>query len=204
MFFLTPALTSPFLILDLNRVQNSAQCGKMGAVRLFVAIPIPEEVQDDLGGLTGSLAGVKWTDPQNIHLTLHFLGEDFEPEEIHSALASVHSGPFPVEVKGVGRFLHNQGGAIWAGVLPSPQLMELHARIGKALRAVSVPTEKRAYQPHITLGRVKNEPEHRIQDYILHHQDFHTSFKAVSFALFSSRLRPEGPIHSIDMEYEFD
>ncbi|MCE9599239.1 MAG: RNA 2',3'-cyclic phosphodiesterase [Spirochaetia bacterium] len=174
-------------------------------MRLFVALELPEDVCEKLAELCHGLAGVRWSSADQFHLTLHFLGERENIEEIESALASLHCDSFPLLLSGVGRFVAERGnGAIWAGVQNSEPLQELHSQIGKALRSVGVSPEKRTYSPHVTLGRIQSATNERIHEYLDQFQGFQASVSEVTeFSLFSSRLRPEGPIHSIIQQYEF-
>ncbi len=171
-------------------------------MRLFAAIPLPEDIQTDLAAVCTGLAGIRWVSEEQLHLTLHFLGDECDAEEIEQALEGIESAPFPVEINGLGRFLHNRGGAIWAGVTASTALADLHAQIGGRLRNTSAKLEKRPFRPHITLGRIKNASESRIQDYLQFHS-VKAEFAAESFCLFESRLRPDGPVHIVRREYEF-
>lgn len=174
-------------------------------MRLFIALELPEDVRERLGELCRGLAGVRWSSQDQFHLTLHFLGEQENVEEIESALESVSAEPFALSLKGVGRFVAERGnGAIWAGVENSAGLSELHSRIGKTLRSAGVTPDRRPFSPHITLGRIQSATDTRIHEYLDQFQEFHATVpERREFTLFSSRLRPEGPIHNIIQQYEF-
>ena len=88
-------------------------------IRLFVAIPIPDQLRLRLTGLRGQVPGARWTLPENMHLTLRFVGEIDEDaaDDVHDALARITADPFDVQLSGVGHFeSRGQVRALWAGV----------------------------------------------------------------------------------------
>ncbi len=102
--------------------------------------------------------GIKgyWRKPNNLHLTLKFLGEvgELEIPDIHKALEEVGTQfrPFDISFKGLGVFPNIKAPRIlWMGV-QSPVLYSLQSAIENALRNIGVPPEYRRYQPHITLA----------------------------------------------------
>ena len=131
-------------------------------MRVFVAIEISDEVRVALGdcieGLRGHGGGtVKWVRPENIHLTLHFLGEQpgARVAEVSALLdeAACAVPPFRLRVAGLGRFGSR---VVWAGIEPVPgPLAALHAGLAEALGAADFPVEDRPFHPHLTLGRIR-------------------------------------------------
>lgn len=173
-------------------------------MRAFIALELDEETQDDLGALCYGLPDVRWVDPSLMHLTLHFLG-DVELEPVLEALASVPMPPsFSVTLSGVGRFLAKTGGAIWVGVEDSEPLARLHESMRRALRLAGVPLEKRKFQPHITLGRIRATPDEEIHAYLEQFAGYRRALSPFSgVTLFESQLRPDGPLHTAVEHYEF-
>lgn len=105
---------------------------------------------------------MKWVREEGIHLTLKFLGETPESRigEIGEALEGAASGIGPVEVtlSGVGRF-PDRGlpRVIWIGVKPrDDRLGVLQKQLETRLARRGFPEEKRAFRPHLTIGRVKS------------------------------------------------
>src|ERR1017187_5949501 len=87
--------------------------------RLFVAVPLPDPVRDELSGLAEPLRGVSWTRPAQLHLTLRFIGEVPAGmiERIEERLASIRVESFIIPVEGVGAFPpKGPPRVIWAGV----------------------------------------------------------------------------------------
>jgi 2'-5' RNA ligase len=136
-------------------------------LRLFIALAVPPEVRQEIGRAQGRLqrnsppGAVRWTRPEQFHLTLQFLG-DVPAEQVAAlapALAPVCTR-FPslrLAAHGLGFFPSlRQPRVLWAGASDSHgQLPELHRRIADALRwlAPAEPVEK--FTGHITLGRFK-------------------------------------------------
>jgi 2'-5' RNA ligase len=129
--------------------------------RFFVAIPPTDDVRDALIRAQPTPSqGLRIVSPEDLHLTLHFLGEvsDAHVGELHRALSEVPSAPFPVSISGVGWFSQPSGAVfLYARVEPAPELLELHRRIGVGLgAAIGFQVEERPYTPHITLARCES------------------------------------------------
>ena len=123
--------------------------------RLFVAIRPPELVRDLLLDTMEGLAGLRWQEDEQLHLTLRFVGEVERPvaEDLAVALATLRFSPFAIRIAGVGRFDHHKRGALWAGVEPRAPLAALAAKVERLCVSVGLPPERRAFHPHITLAR---------------------------------------------------
>ena len=140
----------------------------MTTVRTFIAIELSTEVRAALADLQSKLKAVvppntvRWTAPQNIHLTLHFLGDvdRADIDTISTALAATTSGhqPFSLAIGRLGCFPNTRRPRIlWVGILGnSVALSDLQHHMGEALQvAVDFSPERRPYAPHLTIGRVK-------------------------------------------------
>jgi len=128
-------------------------------MRLFVAINFSPETRSGLLALRDELrsrseAG-NFTVPENIHLTLVFLGEcDIkEVGVIQSAMDAVNLAEFQLNIDRLGRFKRPDGDIWWAGVQESKPLMQLQKDISIKLGDAGFAQEKRKYSPHITLAR---------------------------------------------------
>ena len=137
----------------------------MAGIRSFVAIDLPDRVRSALAELQEDLKdqappkAVRWTRPTSIHLTLQFLG-DVAPgavEAIADALRGVCAdhAPFTFELKNLGVFPNpNRPRVVWVGVdEPSGALVALQKGVTQALVPLGFEPEKRAYTPHLTIGR---------------------------------------------------
>jgi 2'-5' RNA ligase len=179
-------------------------------MRLFVAIELPPEVKEQLAALKAEIPGATWVKPPALHLTLRFLGDRIDPirmTPIKTALGSLKSVPFPVTLRGTGRFpsLKHPGAkakparVLWVGIADQPALMALQAAVERVLQAVDFPPEERAYSPHITLARLKSDGDTETQSaqvarFLERTQGFRAApFTVEQFILVSSLLTPQGP-----------
>ena len=128
-------------------------------MRLFIAINFSPETKEKLAALQNTLrAGSKhgsFTIPENLHLTLAFLGEcDLsQTAAIKAAMDTVIFEPFDIKIGRVGYFKSNGGDTWWAGVNESKPLLDLQRKLADNLSAAGFNLDKRKYSPHITLGR---------------------------------------------------
>jgi 2'-5' RNA ligase len=166
-------------------------------MRLFVALPIPQEARREIGTLIEDLrradGPVRWVGEEGIHLTLKFLGEVPESRvpEIGDALRQAASGTPPLAVT-----LTEAGGfptlararVIWLGLAGPPALELLAHRVAHACDTLGFPPEARVFHPHLTLGRLRDgarpDPEliRRLES-----MQTDLSFDLDTLCLFSSR-----------------
>src|SRR5690349_15256218 len=127
--------------------------------RLFAAIRPPAPVIARLLALEGGIAGARWQDEGQLHLTLRFAGEldACQAEDLAEALAGVHAAPFTLALRGVGHF-ERKGRAhtLYAGLAPSDPLVALQRKVESAARRAGLPPEPRKFAPHITLARLNS------------------------------------------------
>ena len=105
------------------------------------------------------VAGARWQSDEQLHVTLRFIGDldNDRAEDVALALGAVSAEALDVTVCGVGAFdTRGHPNAIWAGVAPREPLAALHRKIDRALVRIGLDPEHRAYQPHVTLARMKN------------------------------------------------
>jgi RNA 2',3'-cyclic 3'-phosphodiesterase len=176
--------------------------------RLFVALSMPEEVVADLERLAVGLPNLRWTDPEQYHLTLRFIGEvDHETfYEIGETLADITLLPFEMALKGLGTFPpRGAPHTLWVGVEESEALLALRRRIDRTLRDLGIEPERRNYVPHVTLARIREPlPEARFGSWLARRALFRShTFPVSSFQLYSSLLRPEGAQHHLEASYDF-
>jgi 2'-5' RNA ligase len=174
-------------------------------IRLFVAIPLPADIRARLGLLSGGIPGAAWVEPENLHLTLRFIGEVEEPAvaEIAAALETVEAAPFSFALDGMGDFGSGKRlRALWVGVALNEALDHLQARIESALVRLGLEPEHRRFTPHVTLARLKGAPAHRARRYIMENGAFRAGpFPVQGFTLFSSFLSRNGAIHDPVAEF---
>ncbi len=178
------------------------------AVRTFVAVEIDKKIRsaaaDLIERLQGVGADVKWVDPENMHLTLKFLGE-VPLSETAAVCRSVARGaakvdPFEMEICGAGAFPSaSQPRTLWMGAGDGEsEMIELHRHIERALAKLGYRKENRRFHPHLTLGRVRRGGPAVVElgAQLQEQADFVAGKISVSrVVVFSSQLRPSGPIY---------
>jgi len=174
-------------------------------VRLFIALDPSPEVCQNLERLLARLrptARLRWSRPQNIHLTLKFIGEWPESRlaELRQALGDCAPPPtFQVRVAGLGFFPNPRAPRVfWAGIAPCPELIQFAGDIDLALAALGVPREQRPYSAHLTLARIQGRtPLGELHQAIagLGEADF-ASFQPGGFFLYESRRGPAGSVYT--------
>ena len=177
-------------------------------MRLFVALSLPEPVQQRLSGLANGLPGARWVKPENLHLTLRFLGEvdNLAAADVDDALAMIRSPGFDLGLNGIGHFGEGRKlRALWVGVDASDELMRLQEKIEQALIRLGLPPEPRKFKPHITLARFKSNPGPRLQDYLADHNLLRAGpIPMDSFELYSSFTSADGPIYRVEASYPLE
>lgn len=174
-------------------------------MRLFVAIDLPDEVRQSVADICRGLPGVRWLPPDQLHLTLRFIGEadDAVNATIHRGLAAIDFPPLPLSLQGVGCFPSLQRPRVlWVGVRGGESLPQLQQRVEAAVVAAGVPAEKRPFSPHITLARLREHREADVAPFLTRNASFHNEpFTVDAFHLYSSVLTAKGAIHRREASY---
>ena len=175
--------------------------------RTFIAIETPDSLKADVTQLHTRIPGVRWTPPQQIHLTVSFLGDtpDELIPEIRNALDKIPFSAFTLSCSATGFFpLRGRPSVFWLGFTPCPALGKLKNNIDEALLPIGFLPEKRPFSPHLTLARLKaslgREMPARLENLAkrLPIQEIAVS----SFCLFGSRILPQGAEHSILAQFQ--
>lgn len=181
-------------------------------MRLFTALELNPKVIAHMTELVRRLrpfADVAWVHPQNMHVTLKYIG-DWRPhrlEELIRALNRVELNmDLTVQLAGLGFFPHARDPRVfWAGAENTPALRQLASRVDAEVHPLGIAPEVRPYQPHVTLGRIRERQPL---------EDFHSAieelpsreFGAISpdrFVLFESTITPTGAIYRRLAEFPF-
>jgi len=174
-------------------------------IRLFTAIDLPEDIIALISGMGRSIPGCRPIKPEQLHLTLRFIGEVDHGlfNDIVEQLRSVHFSPITFSLQGVGHFPpRGKPRVIWAGITPVDELVQLKIRIDNQLSRLGLAPEKRKFAPHITLARLKNPPIQRVSEFLAGNNLLKShQFTIESFHLYSSHLTKNGAIHTIEASY---
>lgn len=124
-------------------------------IRAFIGIDLPQAVRGALQVQQFLMPLPRKVEPENLHLTLVFLGECPEPvlDAAHEGFDTVRSPGFFVSLQGLGLFGKAKPHTAWAGVAPSPALAHLQAKVETIARRAGCQVDGRKFVPHVTLGR---------------------------------------------------
>lgn len=175
-------------------------------VRSFLAIDLSPEAR----GLIASHlkkwrrlpCRIKWVAPENLHITLKFLGDVSEAaipliqEALKGAVTPLE--PMDLNLSGTGAFpVAAKARVLWVGISDSPALSRLASAVESALEPLGFEPESRPFHPHVTVGRIKE----RFSVYKKVHPFFDTEISGLGFhvseaVLYRSDLTPGGPVYS--------
>lgn len=136
--------------------------------RLFTGLELPEAVVRQLELLRGGVAGARWLEPEDYHITLRFVG-DIDARtagDIAETLGDIRRPKPPVRFEGLSWFGGDKPRAIVARVKPDPALMDLQAEQERRLRRIGVEPETRKYTPHVTLARLRAVRQASVANYL--------------------------------------
>lgn len=176
-------------------------------MRSFIAIELPESIHKALAVVQSEYketgADIRLVKPDNIHLTLKFLGDipEAEVEKVEEVLKTVcgRYEPFEIGVCRTGIFPpKGSPRVLWAGLRNNNHLTDLQRDIEDGLADIGFKKENRRFIPHLTIGRFRSSRRKEAVDEIIrsHENDGFGEMTARSVCLMKSELRPEGARYS--------
>ena len=135
-------------------------------IRAFVALPLPSEIQRELGIIQAQLietqAAVKWDTSEKFHITLKFLGDvdPSKPQLIARELQNSIGGlsPFDLSFVSLGAFPNiSQPRVVWIGTEQNEPVQGIQERVERVCSSFGFVKEDRPFHAHVTLGRVKGD-----------------------------------------------
>ena len=175
--------------------------------RLFVAIDLPESIRNSLGELDPKIRGVRWSDTEQMHLTLGFFGYVSEEAEsiLRERLAAIRFGAFALPVQNIGSFPRKgPPKIIWIGVGSAhPHLFQVHKRVQEAAITAGIEPDLRPWHPHVTLARCRDVQLQPIRKFLGRCADYDAGmFRVEAFHLYSSKLTPAGSVYTRELSVE--
>ena len=180
-------------------------------MRVFIAIDINEEVRKALGDLQEQLrsgadvkkSDVKWVNPENIHLTLKFLGEIKEEKVVEVCnivrdVASRHRN-FELDIQSVGCVGGRSARVLWVGAgAGNDNLLQLQKDLDEQLALAGWPQDTREFTGHLTLCRIRKPAAGiKLAQMTEDYRDFKLGVVlADSVLVYQSQLRPTGPVYT--------
>ena len=175
--------------------------------RLFIALLIPKEIREKIISLRNKAIkdynAFRWEPEEKIHLTLKFIGDvkDELTEPIKDALKFISDfNCFNCRLTRFG-FFYKQGNAgqsgrqahvLWIGLSPDDSIYRMVDKINKELEPLSIPAEKRKFQPHLTIKRLKGDEGENFVNAFEGFEIPDIQFKGGEVALIKSDLLPGG------------
>ena len=181
------------------------------SIRCFIAIELEEVIHKNLSKLQSRLqkkllhdSKIRWVKPDRIHLTLKFLGDvaDTAIPEICTAVsqAAALNQPFDFEIGNCGCFgSADSARVLWVGVTGGQEDLEtLHQAVDTNLANIGFSPERRKFNPHLTLARIRNAATGRNARKIVEKLDptILGAQNASEITVFQSNLTPAGPIYT--------
>lgn len=178
-----------------------------GTIRSFLAFDIEDQtivrkLTEVQAMLANTGADLKLVKPQNIHLTIRFLGDIHPPmvDAIYEEMKQVSFSPFTVELVGLGAFPKlSYPRVVWAGIRKgADELTNVFEQLEPRLRGLGFKPDTKGFSPHLTIARVRTgRNKVRLAELIRQLED--TQFGAVNaecLKLKKSDLTPRGPIYT--------
>ncbi|MEA3329041.1 MAG: RNA 2',3'-cyclic phosphodiesterase [Candidatus Omnitrophota bacterium] len=177
-------------------------------MRAFIAIEIPRDVKSELSQIIDTLrssqADVKWVKPQDVHLTLKFLGniDQSRLKEIQNILDRVAKteNSFEMSMEDLSAFPNPSfPRVIWTGLKQGSQnTLDLAKKIECELAKIGFAKEKRPFHPHLTLGRLRSPKNRDKLSVLLSSTTFKSQsrIKVTHLNLIQSTLTPTGSIYT--------
>lgn len=176
--------------------------------RLFVSVELPDDVKATLARMAGDVPGARWLEPDELHLTVRFIGEvdGVLFEDVLTALEEVQVAPFTLTLRSVGHFPpRGEPRILWAGLERSPELTALHNKVESALVRAGVEPEPRKFLPHVTLARLRGTPVRAVGSFIALNGLYRSQpFAVQDFQLFSSNLSGKRAVHRQEAVYPLE
>ncbi|NOY87858.1 MAG: RNA 2',3'-cyclic phosphodiesterase [FCB group bacterium] len=175
-------------------------------IRLFIALPLNKEIENKLGDMISQLkqngGDIKWVKPQNIHLTVKFLG-DTEQKLVDDIIEHINSviiqyQPIITNITHWGAFPNlRRPRVIWVGIEKNTEtIIQLAEEIDTHISQLGWEKENKKFKAHFTLGRVRNNRGlERLTEYIQEYKFEEVNFVFDRIILFKSTLTPQGPIY---------
>lgn len=173
-------------------------------LRCFIAIPLLQSLQQQISSLQQSLCQavpeLKPTKVENLHLTLHFLGEQTHDQLAKMASSMLSIGQmkknFNAKVAELEFFPNlRRPRILWLRVQPESDLIDLYDRLSEELSLLGLKPDQRPYRPHLTIGRFKRPPRQTATmcPFLSHSCG---NLKIDRMILFSSKLTAGGAVHT--------
>ena len=177
-------------------------------MRTFVGLRLPDEVREQLEGLQARLKAGRLVRPENLHLTLAFLGDQKVEilEDLDAELGAIRVPPFKLTLAGLDSFGGDRPRVLFVGAEKSPALIGLHRRIRSAARQAGISLPRERFHPHVTLSRFQAHESSEASASLTWALRVHAAFALPAFTiseftLFRSHLTADSPVYEVLRDY---
>jgi len=178
-----------------------------GTIRSFFSFDIEDQtiirrLTEVQRMLTNTGADLKPVKPQNIHLTVRFLGDISPPmvDAIYEEMKQLSFTPFETELRGLGAFPKlSYPRVVWAGIRKgADKLTDVFEQLEPRLRGLGFKPDTKGFSPHLTIARVRTgRNKAQLIKLVRELEDYEFgAVKAECFRLKKSDLTPKGPIYT--------
>ena len=175
--------------------------------RLFIALEIPSDIALRLSMLRAPIRGAHWIAPENMHLTLRFVGDisNETADEFVGLIAGIETAPFELSIAGLGAFGGQHPTAVYAAVKPSGALEALQRAHERAARAAGIEADTRVYLPHVTLARMRGAKPGPVAEFLGQYGALvFAPFKVERCVLLSAKPGTGGGPYALEEVYPFE
>jgi 2'-5' RNA ligase len=177
-------------------------------VRAFFALPVPDDALEALRrarealrrGAERSRVTARFLPDEALHVTLCFLGSvtcDRVTDFVRALEACVPGAPIDASLSELGAFSSPKRARVVVAELTDPEgrITELARRISEAAEALGVSLENRAFQPHVTLARIRRPSD--VRSWLAHATLDRVALRFDELRLYESELHPQGSRYSV-------
>lgn len=170
-------------------------------IRCFISIEIPPQLKSELTKLQNLKCSASIVKEDQIHITVLFLG-DVDEKKIRvltEKLSEFKFQSFQVTLKKAGAFPSEKNPRVfWVGV-EGEELLKLNSELKKIAETAGIEVESRKFQPHLTLGRIKEKCD--LTNWSEQNKKEFGTFKAEKILLKKSAPTPRGRVHQTIKEF---
>ncbi|MCB5278309.1 MAG: RNA 2',3'-cyclic phosphodiesterase [Candidatus Cloacimonetes bacterium] len=181
-------------------------------MRLFIALEPPSLVKKELLDALRYLQGIKhsginWVKPENLHLTVNFIGEVAEHRliELKKLVAKQvqrYSSPI-LAAEGIELYPYRFPRLIWLKLGGDESVLKaLNRQTLSSLRALGIEADAKALKLHVTLGRIKSQQSPEFERAALSYKISNQNLAWNTLSLYKSLLRPDGPKYEVIEQYD--
>jgi 2'-5' RNA ligase len=186
-------------------------------LRVFIAIPLPSPVVNYLAELLSLFQNqipeksIKWVRPENIHLTLKFLG-NISKSNLDILVENLNAfnqfAPFQMEINKLGAFPSIfKPQVVWVGGTSTNSLIELNNFVEQTTSFLEIQNDKKPFSPHLTIARIrpgiKQESFENLKQILVKNRQIDPIIFSINqYCVYQSNLTPKGPAYTVVQKYE--